>query len=399
MNRKYRIHAFLMCFLFVFLFSTNGSADSFDDHLAFRRMKKGDCQALYGTVTMRIVYVDTENDRWTSVDQAAWRETAKEAVGALNSEAQRYGINIRLHIQEFHVTADSEAVTDYDAFVMHCVTENGNLHDDIFMREEDQNVFTIFCFRNERRALAYPDREGVLSEGIVVGSDATIVALAHEILHLFGAADLYFPAQFERAARKYFPDSIMLSTDKSVYIDSLTAYCIGWTHTLDNTAIMFLQETSHVTQDELDRAYDEELYTGYAVRRDTSSVRYGYMVEGVLDGSGIQRWENGDWYAGEFKNGVRHGNGTYYWANGTVYTGDFLNGQRTGEGSIIWSDGTSYVGTFDNGNVTGQGMYVWPDGARYVGELVDGQYHGYGTYTDANGNILQGQWYMGEYVK
>lgn len=59
--------------------------------------------------------------------------------------------------------------------------------------------------------------------------------IAHEILHLFGAWDLYKTFQQteenEQRARKIFPNSIMLRTSYKIdelSIDALTAWRIGW---------------------------------------------------------------------------------------------------------------------------------------------------------------------------
>jgi hypothetical protein len=62
--------------------------------------------------------------------------------------------------------------------------------------------------------------------------DNTVMAatVAHEILHIFGAKDLYEPELLaEYAEYKYLRD-IMLYADniKRAQIDKFTAYCIGW---------------------------------------------------------------------------------------------------------------------------------------------------------------------------
>jgi hypothetical protein len=94
-------------------------------------------------------------------------------------------------------------------------------------------------------AMAYEtadmDKALYFAEGVVLYerylNDAVLAAssIAHEILHLFGAWDLYKTFQQtqdrEDKARKQFPDSIMLRTSYNINeldIDEVTAWRIGW---------------------------------------------------------------------------------------------------------------------------------------------------------------------------
>ena len=67
--------------------------------------------------------------------------------------------------------------------------------------------------------------------------------MAHELLHLFGAIDLYdYDNEGVRAiAEQFFPDSVMM---KPTYvIDELTAYLIGWTKQPSPKVLQFLART------------------------------------------------------------------------------------------------------------------------------------------------------------
>ena len=399
MKSQMRKLTLLIAVLFSLLFSANATASSFDDHLAFRRKGNGTCQSLNGGITMRIVYVDTADGLWSEEEKASWRETARGAIQLLDENARRYGREVTAGFIEFHVCVDGDEIEDFDAFVLDCLLQNKELKENAVLVENEENVLTVFCFLNERRSLAYADWDGVLTESIIANSHDSSMELMHEILHLFGAVDLYFPSDFEQAAMIYYPDSIMMSTTGIKTVDSLTAYSIGWTDTLDDTALLFLMDTEHVTQETLDQAYEEELYTGFTVRHNKNNTQYGYLQNGILNGYGVCKWDNGDWYAGHFENGVMHGQGTYHWAGGTVYTGSYVNGKRTGQGCIIWDGGTMYIGSFVNGDITGEGMYTWPDGSCYTGGVLDGTYHGYGTYRDSSGQVMTGYWENGSFYK
>lgn len=397
MKKQKRGFILLFAFLFILLILSNAFASSFADHQVFRQRGKGACYALNGRITMRIVYVDTADGLWTEEAKAGWRRTTEEAMEMLDDAARLYGMEVDADYIEFHVSVADENTEDYDAFVLGCLLQNEELKEHVRLLENEDNVFTVFTFLNERRSLAYANWDGMLSESIVANSHDSETELMHEILHLFGAVDLYFPADFEQAAMTYCPDSIMLSTNGKRNVDSITAYAIGWTDTVDDTALLFLADTEHVTPDTLDQAHKEELYTGYAFKRSDNNTCYGYLENGILNGYGVCRWENGDWYAGTFENGIMHGQGSYHWDGGTVYTGSYINGKRTGLGCIVWVGGTMYVGSFENGEITGEGMYAWPDGSFYTGGVLDGAYHGYGTYTDSSGQVLAGYWENGNF--
>ena len=83
-------------------------------------------------------------------------------------------------------------------------------------------------------------------------SDTSLPAtIAHEMLHPFGADDLYFPYDTDTAraelAKEYFPDDIMLRVDpllSTLTIGAYTAYKVGWTDSLDPKYEVFLAEGS-----------------------------------------------------------------------------------------------------------------------------------------------------------
>jgi hypothetical protein len=67
--------------------------------------------------------------------------------------------------------------------------------------------------------------------------------LTHEVLHLYGAIDLYDYHEGEgvqRVSEKYFPNSDMLGVSHEV--DELTAYLVGWMDDLTWDAWQFVQE-------------------------------------------------------------------------------------------------------------------------------------------------------------
>jgi hypothetical protein len=52
----------------------------------------------------------------------------------------------------------------------------------------------------------------------------------------------------------------------------------------------------------------------------------------LKEGKGLDTFNNGDSYKGEYKKGKFEGNGVYTWSNGSYYEGNFVNGLKHGRG-------------------------------------------------------------------
>ena len=63
---------------------------------------------------------------------------------------------------------------------------------------------------------------------------------------------------------------------------------------------------------------------------------HGEWKDGLPNGNGSIKYDNGNSYSGSFKDGEPHGSGTFTYANGDVYKGEFSNGSihRQGEAQI-----------------------------------------------------------------
>uniref|UniRef100_A0A7S3J447 Uncharacterized protein n=1 Tax=Euplotes harpa TaxID=151035 RepID=A0A7S3J447_9SPIT len=75
-------------------------------------------------------------------------------------------------------------------------------------------------------------------------------------------------------------------------------------------------------------------------------------------------------YVGQFKKDseTRHGIGIQVWDTGDIYEGEYKDGNKHGRGRYIYSNGASYEGEYKDGNRHGQGVYVYPSGNKAVGE-------------------------------
>ncbi len=141
--------------------------------------------------------------RWTemAIRQAAGTSSVK-LVQSLRKQSRSDNIIICLHV-------DKEALSYNLAFY-----ENVS---------EKYSAERMICFS------AYPD-----------GRETSAATYAHEILHLFGAGDLYFPYddddQRKRRAGTLFPNDVMYRVDyniRKLNVGVFTAYRVGWSDSLD----------------------------------------------------------------------------------------------------------------------------------------------------------------------
>lgn len=113
----------------------------------------------------------------------------------------------------------------------------------------------------------------------------------------------------------------------------------------------------------------------------------GECVNGKPDGMGQVIFNNGDRFAGGFKNGRINGNGTWTsGSSGNSYSGSWRNGKRDGVGTYNWArSNQQYVGVWADDKRQGQGTLTWGNGNRFEGEFRDNQQYN-GTLYSADGS-------------
>lgn len=372
-------------------------------HLFYDRRGKGKSVEMTGDVRVICIYVSDGESEWTEEEIESTFREQNNSLEALEAQAENYGAELDITLDYYEYRTDE--VLNRAAYLRWANTvfkglgfaDMNQVNDQLRETLGCDETAVVFCFDKEERSFA-------MSAGYSEGSEFAVVygktadALPHEVCHLFGAYDYYFPDVIEEAAKKYLEGSVMLGGENST-VDCLTAYLIGWTDEVYPDAIAFLSETSHLTKAEYDAEHKNETYTGYVENRVGDGYVYtGELKNGVIHGTGKITFDNGTSYDGSWDNGKMHGKGKLTWADGTSYTGDFLYNELTGQGELRYVDGDVYIGSFVDGVREGYGEYFWTSGDRYAGEWSDGIRHGYGVYTKANGQVTEGKWINGVYV-
>ena len=368
-----------------------------EEHAFLQSRDLGPCGTLQGDVAATVVFVRDSGSGWTPEEQEAYLRHISAEIEDISHDAALWGreLDLTLDVRECTISG-SVAADDADAFLDAILAAAGlpldGFHSQLEKELDTDQAAVVFVLNKPGRASA---RMGSQEEYCFLFEDPA--SFRHELYHLFGAEDLYYPAEVTDPARECFTESIMLGDD-SDKVDDLTAYLMGWSNSLSENALAFLNQTAWVTAEGMQEAYREEALSGYGTREYADGVYTGQMNMGVPQGWGTLLLAGGDSYEGEFDNGIPHGTGTYRWSNGDQFQGAFVHDVRTGFGIYTWADGTRYEGDFLNNAITGSGTFYWTDGSIYRGEFLDGALEGYGTLTYPDGESISGTWHNSEYL-
>ena len=146
-------------------------------------------------------------------------------------------------------------------------------------------------------------------------------------------------------------------------------------------------------KDNIKEGYGQELFSN-------GSKYEGFWVNGEFHGQGRFIYENGDYFFGEWKDGKTDGKGTFISTEGTKYIGEWKNNVHHGYGNFYilnigietWEDGSQFEGNYIDGRKEGKGKFLWMDGSFYEGDFNDNKLEGNGTYKWQDGRIYTGQW-------
>jgi len=147
-----------------------------------------------------------------------------------------------------------------------------------------------------------------------------------------------------------------------------------------NEAEKWIRKAAERGQEDAIKALEEAGLEFKTTQTYENDAYTGYILNGVRTKSGIYKWENGSYYAGEWKDGKPNGYGFYSYASGDYYFGQWKNNTFEGQGLYIASTGE---------------VNNCPNCSMYVGSWVNGQKQGTGSCYDVNGTLL----YRGKFNK
>ena len=369
-------------------------------HCLKRYKDGGICQALTGKIFWSFVYVDDAESGWSRTEKEAQDRTNVKVIQYLKEEGRKEGVYLRMFNKTWTVrvsyamrqenrsswTEDFAKTAGFPSF--------RDLNRSLQKQYPGGQIFFVFLVNKSGRAFASSSaNEGAADAEYCVVYRGEPGSILHEVLHVFGAADLYYPPQVAQAAGRILGESVMMNSDCQV-LDDLTKYLIGWHRQPTAKARQLLMATAGITEQMVSDALQAEnqVRNGYGRKTYSNGTVYeGEFQEGVADGRGTFYYTNGSVYQGDVKNGSFEGRGTLRYAGGTVYEGTFQNHQFHGRGRICYADGSVYEGTFRNGLQQGRGRYSYVSGTVYEGEFRNGEPCGCGIYLFSNGDRYEGE--------
>lgn len=393
--------------------------ESLRDNVYLTYKENGCCKSLSGKVALSVVMISDSVGQWDADSVNLLKTTLAEYAQDVMEEAEGYHTDLDLTLQYYSAKLTGDICSgdySYDwqdpALKSAGLPKLKDMHEHITKKFGVKEAPVLFVFNKKGRAYATIGND----EFLVLFNDSNFDSFQHELSHVFGAKDFYYPQDIKKLAGELLADSVMNSGEIA---DPLTAYLIGWTDKLSDAALEFLRDTNHITLADLEANRKNESLTGFGTKVFNAGTYTGDMIRGRCHGTGTMQYNNGGWYTGQwengswagegsgkyihddgsvyegtYKNGVRHGTGVYTYTSGAYYTGQWENGERNGIGTMHYANGGWYTGSWSNGNWSGEGegKYIFESGNSYEGQYKDGKRHGTGTYLYTDGSSYTGGW-------
>lgn len=219
----------------------------------------GSASFLKGRNILCSLFVTTPESSFTKEEQEKALEKLKTAAAYIEEQAESYDTDVEL-ICDWTKQENLKAEADTDF----CINENEDYVDRLdeeiagwfeqkisfedLLKEYDAEGIAVCVFVNNpgiSYAIVYDGTDNV-KESIILftgdhykkGQEETAATYAHEILHVFGAHDLYADAEFTKEVTDYvektYPDEIMFTVSESSKgsitqtVSPITAYHLGW---------------------------------------------------------------------------------------------------------------------------------------------------------------------------
>lgn len=219
----------------------------------------GSAAFLKGRNLLVSVFVTTPESGWTGREQEEVLQKLGTAADYIEGQAEQYGVGAEL-IYDWSSQQDLKAETETDFPISEDADFVDRLDEEIacWLEEEisyeklletyDAEGIAACVFVNNpgiSYAIVYDGTDNVKESMILFtgdyyhrGKEETAAAYAHEILHVFGAHDLYEDAEFTKEVTDYvadaYPNEIMFTVSGAgagkitQIVSPVTAYHLGW---------------------------------------------------------------------------------------------------------------------------------------------------------------------------
>lgn len=225
----------------------------------------GASKKLKGDVGIIVCLMMRRPTDFPEAEKAEFHKALCKAGSWLEAEAKKYGTYLKLRYYYFRINVPQDADPRDGYKLMRDFFHRDSMDSIQEYYEErmkmDEMPF-ILVFDERARSFAmeqFPTYNSRVDEISVVfrdyGGKFSWGTIAHELLHQFGANDLYYPDAVEKCAKRYLKNSIMgINGDR---LDDLSAYLVGIKDTVSAESYYFLKETMWMTKELYSKAVKE----------------------------------------------------------------------------------------------------------------------------------------------
>lgn len=218
--------------------------DGYDSTFFMNTKNRGDCKAFKGKVLLNFFMVSDGDCHRTEDAFAEFKKTTEDAIYFLNYDSNRFGIDLEIICNYTSISWQEQIPRDNVRSVIPDLLKNAGFEDKnqvsslLSAEFGTDSAAALFCFNRQERSFCFPTKnKNGFEPAVLYGSDEDF---RHELLHLYGAKDLYTPERIDQISARFFSDSIMRISSGFV-LDPLNAFLIGWSETLSDAAKKFLE--------------------------------------------------------------------------------------------------------------------------------------------------------------
>jgi len=241
----------------------------YKNHFFTAHRNMGGVRELVGSLDVIVFFVNDSQSTWTDYAKRKYRKVQKAAMQELLRTARSKGV--ALTIRNAYVDASVSMCCTRDNFQVwskEIISKYGTPDIPAYQRRHEAvkqctEVPILFVFNKPFRsnAVMVDWKTRMVGEMSIISAPCTVHTIIHELLHQFGAVDLYYPREVKDLVQRLNYESVM-ATATSTYIDSLTAYLTGWTKEIDTSAVYILERTKHLTREAMIEAIQREYTKG-----------------------------------------------------------------------------------------------------------------------------------------
>ena len=215
----------------------------------------GTSRKMKGKIQLLCIFIEDKGCTWSDEEiheiyNGVWKDTAY-----LEEQAAQYGVKLKFSSAWDRIRIPRKQESRWFDYVLEKRYNNpkhnyAEVQKYFEKRYGVDDVPFLFFFNREGRCCSYmatsEDKKAAEYAIYYPSTMSSDRSIAHELYHLYGAKDYYYPEALKKIAGKYFPDSSMLIGGR--LMDELTAYLIGWTDTPSSRAAKFLKKTAKIRQ-------------------------------------------------------------------------------------------------------------------------------------------------------